>query len=110
METDKFLDRVYDLKNYNCAHFVTEVWEDLTGEDISELCGSFVGNDAWSSLKDRKKLRKPESPCVAIMQNPSILPHAGIYVEGRILHITETGVKFEELSVLKLYNRISFYK
>jgi len=110
---DKYLDREYDFTRYNCSHFVSEVWLDLTGESIIGICQAFVdGEDGEYTrrIRERIKLRTPESPCVAMIQSPRALPHAGIYLNGKILHLTENGVQFEDVNVLLTYCRISYYK
>lgn len=113
MSLDEFLGRRYNFDKYNCGHFVAEVWQHLTGENIDELCKSFVQSDSetyFKLFKQRRKLRAPESPCVVFLQAPKLLPHAGIYVDNRVLHLTENGAKFDDLSILRVYYRLSYYK
>ena len=112
MNIDDFLDRIYDIKKYNCSHFVAELWLHLTGEDISHLCQAFVGNgdEYLKKIRHRVKLRKPESPCVAMMTNKMLPPHAGIYLDGRIIHITEQGVIRADLCTILPFFKVSYFK
>ena len=110
---DKYLDKKYNFHNYNCSHFVAEVWKDLTGENISELCQSFVKQDpdfCKTKLRARKRLRQPETPSVCFMQAHNLAPHAGVYMDGKILHIGDLGVLLDPVSDLKPYYRLSYYK
>lgn len=113
MSIDDYLDREYDIDKFNCGHFVAQVWRDLTGRDISGICSSFVTNDTEFFKKENRKfkhLHQPESPCVVLMRAPNVPSHAGIYVDAKVLHLTESGVRYESLDMLKPYWRLSFYK
>lgn len=113
MNTDKYLDREYNYSRYNCSHFVNEVWMDLTGECIIGICQSFIqgsDGDFKTRIRERIKLETPETPCVVLMHTVQCMPHAGIYIDGDVLHLTETGVKRDSLDRLKTLAKISFYK
>lgn len=99
---DKYLDRTYDLATYNCGHFVADVWRDLTGEDISIICDSFVEgklNAFRQQRQDREKLACPPDVgfCGVLFRNTNNEIHAGIWIDGRVLHLTEAGAKYEPL-------------
>ena len=113
LSVDVYLDRKYNLTGYNCGHFVADVWKDLTSQDISEICSSFIEGDdeLYSKLKRQfKKLRQPENPCLALMQSRNVAPHVGVYVNGRILHLSDNGVCYDSLCLLEIYWRLSYYK
>lgn len=115
MNTDSYLNKQYDKRNYNCAHFVSEVWLDLFGYDLSIQLQGFMTerckrNAKLSELRKLKKIYEPKSPCIVWLHSKNI-SHVGIYIEGRILHITEDGVKYELLETLKLgFKKASFYE
>lgn len=104
---DPFLDRTAS-KVYNCLDFVREVWAAMTGEDITDrftgLTGAFrdrkVTLDAVRSLK---RLQTPVDPCVVVMQRRNTVPHIGIFLAGRILHLHSRGVEFQPLIVAREY-------
>ena len=113
MSLDIFLDREYDFNKYNCSHFVADVWKHLTGEYIGDICDAFVNSELdvyFNLFRQRKKLCIPETPCVVFMQADKVVPHAGIYIDGRVIHLTQQGAKFEDLCMLKVYYRLSYYK
>lgn len=113
MSTDKYLDKEYHFSSYNCSHFVNDVWFDLTGESIIGICQSFIQGrqrDFITRIRERVRLDKPVSPCVVLMHNSQYVPHAGIYIDGDVLHLTETGVKRETIDRWKALGKLSFYK
>ncbi len=113
MSTDKYLDREYHYSRYNCSHFVNEVWMDLTGECIIGICQSFIqgsDGDFTKRIRERIRLEKPETPCVAIMQTDQKIMHAGVFIDGDILHLTESGVQRDSIDRLRVFSKLSFYK
>jgi len=97
---DIYFNRKYNPKNYNCAHLVAEVWKDLTGQDISETISGALTNLANRDINkiDRTKFRKIDTlqdPCIVLLWSSKRLPHCGIYLRERFLHITPQGVKFQ---------------
>jgi len=113
MSLDDFLDRDYKAGVYDCSNFVAEVWQHLTGEDISGICKSWINRDSSvciSEARKRTKLRKPESPCIVLMQTRLSLPHVGIYYQEKILHLATSGVCYSTILILKITHRLSYYK
>lgn len=111
---DQWLEKTYDWDAYNCSHFVSEVWADLTGDDIS-LIARGVGQGSLSHFKKeiskRERLRQPEDPCVVLLHLTNQQLHAGVYVEGKVLHLTENGVIHQDLNQLSsLAKRVTFYR
>jgi hypothetical protein len=112
---DTFLNRI-PKQGYNCHDFVREVWMYLKGEDIAEklkkLVGAFSNRKVTvSGLKGFTKLDRPESPCFVVMQRFKFVPHIGIYLDGRILHLGNRGAAFEFPQIAQGYfKRLSYYK
>ncbi len=114
--TDKYFGRKYDAKNYNCAHFVCDVWQDETGKDIRQAMGGFLAGRGdrraiLADLRAFKRLQAPQSPCIALFQSPRQAPHVGIFLRGRVLHISkEQGVRFDRMEYAALgAKKIGFY-
>lgn len=104
---DPFLDRV-QTKEYNCLDFVREVWLAMTGCDITQrltgLVGAFAARKATiSGVRGFTRIPGPKTPCFVVMQRARFVPHIGIYIDGRILHLTEQGVQFQPLVVARNY-------
>lgn len=115
MSVDKYLDKKYNLKNYNCVHFACDVYFSETGKNIHEIFYGLLLSKAdrfvnMSSLKKMKKHKAPVSPCIVLFQARKCEPHVGVFIRGRVLHITPEGVKFEELSQAGyFFTKASFY-
>lgn len=116
MSIDEFFKRKYDRRNYNCAHFVCEVWKATTGEDLAHKLRGFLQapedrRAVLSDLRSFERLQAPESPCLALMQRRGSAPHVGMFLRGRVLHIHEMGVEFQPIDVASRgFEKIGFYK
>lgn len=115
MSIDRFLDRMPGPK-YNCLDFTREVWLSMTGQDITVkltgLVGAFADRKAnLSGVKGFKRLQEPQSPCFIVMQRFKFVPHLGIWLDGRILHLTNRGVQYQPLVVARsYYQTIRYYQ
>ena len=115
MSIDELFDRTYHRQKYNCANFVCEAWKEIKGTDISELIEPLsCGHPYKPSSKDNRLflecLRKPENPCLALFQANKKQTHIAIFINRKILHITENGVEWNYLeNVLLLFNKVRFY-
>lgn len=95
--SETYLGKTYRRGEYNCAHFAAEVWADLTGQDIKPmLCGLLpdTGPTSISSLRRFVRIDTPVDPCLVLYTHPVLRPHAGIFVAGRVLHLSERGVQY----------------
>lgn len=112
---DTFLDRM-PSERYNCFDFVREVWLHLAGEDVSEklakLVGAFTNRKVTlSGLKAFRLLKNPESPCFVVMQRFKLVPHVGIFIDGRILHLRDSGVEFQPERIARSYfTSVKYYR
>lgn len=110
---DSYLTRRHTFDKYHCGHFVEEVWRDLTGESISEICSAFISRDAREyrrRMKQRVRLVSPEDPCIILMHAKQLIPHAGVFIENKILHLTIDGVRFQQMDQLDSRYRMSYYR
>ena len=104
---DPFLDR-QQTDTYNCLDFTREVWLAMTGVDITQrltgLVGAFASRRTTvSGVRGFTRLPGPVSPCLVVMQRYKFVPHVGIFLRGRILHLTNKGVQFQPLVVARQY-------
>jgi len=115
MNIDAFLDKRYHSSKYNCAAFVCEVWKVIARQDISSaLQGAMTGEASRvlhaHNLTVFKRLTVPHTPCLALFQANRKAPHVGIWLDGKILHITENGVNWIPLDVAMIgFNQVRFY-
>ena len=116
MNLDQFYNRTYNRQTYNCAHFVAEVWLYLTGSDISIILRGFLlpPKDRYVRANLRrqfKRLTKPVSPCIVLMQRPKTVPHVGLFYKGRVFQLHERGVEFQPLDVASRgFKKVGFYQ
>lgn len=115
ISVDRFLDRI-PRPGYNCLDFTREVWLAMTGQDITgsltRLTGRFVDRKATlSGIRAFTRLTEPSSPCLVVMQRLRFVPHLGIFIDGRILHMHSRGVEFQPLSVASIYfQTLKYYR
>lgn len=116
MNLDRFYDRTYNERTYNCAHFVVEVWQALKGEDLSEKLTGFMTSKDKRVVNPKirfgfTRLKEPESPCLIVMHKHRQGSHVGIYLNGKILHIGESGVQHVPIGLATFgFDRYGFYK
>ena len=116
MSIDSFFHRIYNREKYNCAHFVCEVWQSLTGESIAHKLGGLLEppksrHVRFDLRRQFVRLERPETPCIALMQRRGSAPHVGIFLRGRVLHIHELGVEYQPIDVASRgFEKIGFYK
>lgn len=104
---DEFFKKEYNSKEYNCAHFVADLWEYITGDDIRHILNGFLlpAKDRFVSSEIRhqfEKLEKPVNPCIVLMQRPRTAPHVGLWFNGKVFHIQKDGPQYQPLDVATL--------
>lgn len=114
---DALLDRQYDPKKYHCVHFLIEAAQYLFDKDYS---ASFLGltGDLKQSIQTsrdttikNKRIERPKDGCIVLMTNLLNSSHVGLFYCGRVLHLSEIGVHFQELRSLdRAYSRFRFYE
>lgn len=106
---DRYLARQYDKRRYHCWHLVTDGWRDLTGEDL----GPVPDWDDGAVLRQFSRYcraDRPVSPCIVLMLRPPGVPHAGLFIRGRVLHIRAEGARYERLEdATRGFAEVRFY-
>lgn len=114
--TEKFLGRKYHKEHYNCAHFLADVWLEITGVDIkAQLTGfllkpsdRFVTPDIRRSFR---RIEKPESPCIVLMQRKNHESHVGVFWKRKILHMNESGAHYHDPCVALFgFTKVGYYQ
>lgn len=114
---DALLDRQYDPKKYHCVHFLIEAAQYLFDKDYSASFLGLTGDLAKSIQTSRdttiknKRIERPKDGCIVLMTNLLNSSHVGLFYCGRVLHLSEIGVHFQELrSLERNYSRFRFYE
>lgn len=114
MSIDVWLDKSYDDSNYNCLHFVRDVWLAETGFDLAgaleDLYGaSYPPRVTRVAARVFRELPGPVSPCLVVMQRPKASPHWGVFLRGRVLHIQRSGPEFFPVKIAtRGFTRVRF--
>jgi hypothetical protein len=104
---DRYLQKTFKLRGYNCWSLVRDFWRDTQGCDL----GPVIGLHDTSKKLEYKKLEKPESPCIVLMLNPRQIPHVGVYWKGKVLHIKQAGAQYVTLPVATFgFQTVEYYK
>lgn len=115
MSIDQYLERTFHPENYNCWDLVREVWQDLTGHDIGDRTPHPATPLAMRRRFDREerefiRLDAPRSPCITLLRRPRAVPHVGVYLRGRLLHMSERGCRYEPMPVASLgFTSVEFF-
>lgn len=113
---DDYLDKRYITRSYDCLSMAQEAWHDATGEDVGERLASLLGRGMGRRVSRThrlafRRLAAPEDPCLVLMRRARSAPHVGVYVRGRVLHLTERGAEFTAPSVAgRGFSRMEFYR
>lgn len=102
--------------DYQCAHFVRDAWEYLTGAPLSSSVEGFLlppnERTAANGLRDDfTHVKTPSGLCIAIFRRLRGRPHTGLFFNGRILELVDTGVRYVPLHVpMVTYTSVRFYE
>ncbi|HEX4302826.1 MAG TPA: hypothetical protein VHZ78_08530 [Rhizomicrobium sp.] len=114
---DPFLARRHRGDAYNCLHFARDVWQAHVGVDIGERLKALREGAAdrrvhKGDVAAFEALDGPQDPCLVLLwQQNGGDSHVGVYLRGRLLHLTEKGVRFERLDLaLDGYASPRFYR
>jgi hypothetical protein len=117
VHSDDYLTRQFDLRQYNCWHLVRDVWRDMTGVDLGDLTPPAtdvpsLDAAAWDAAAGPRfeRLGQPRQPCVVLMRRRREMPHVGVLMRWRLLHMTPECVRHEWLSdVVREWDSLEFY-
>lgn len=95
LDLDKYRTKRYDDKYYNCLHFAVDIYKDITDKDLDIYVNDLMTDREnrkinTAKLKNLVSLKIPTDPCLAVMHGSEL--HTGIYHQGLIIHLTESGV------------------
>lgn len=99
----------YDAINYNCLHFVIDIFKFYTNIDLTS---KLILNNKFnpSHLKNFIKLTSPAPYCIVLFRNRNEA-HVGLYVDDKVIHLSENGVVYQPLTIAKLgFTKIEYYE
>jgi hypothetical protein len=101
--------------HYNCVNLVVESWYTETGQDISATFqGVLVPKDqrlVQAAIRgDFTPVPQPVSPCLVLFRCGKATPHLGLFVRGKVLHLSERGPVRQLIANASLgYDSVKFY-
>lgn len=115
-KVENYLSKQHSMIRYNCWDFIREVWLELMNEDIGFRTPKGASREDMKYKFAREevefeRINKPQDPCIVLFTRKTALPHVGVYVKGKVLHLPEhnTG-KHEPLSIAALgFKETRFY-
>lgn len=132
-EVDNYLAKRFDLKTYNCWHFVRDVWLELTGQDLRDWSPTEPTRDnLQAAFRDgaltftkvmqlhtpdgrlvslvRENISYIMQPLIVLMSNPSQVSHVGVLFEGRVLQLRQQGVMYQYFDAATAgFSHVEFY-
>ena len=114
LDLSKYSDVKYDALRYNCLHFTCDVYYDITSivlqPLVNDLCTERVQRRVYpEKLRQFVLIDVPKTPCIAVMRSP-VSVHCGVYVNGAIVHLDETGIKSQPPHIAKhQYQSVKYY-
>jgi hypothetical protein len=112
---DPYLARRFDEETYNCWDLVREAWLELTGFDIGNRTPHpatplAIARRFRDGEREFCRLGAPCSPSIVVMKRPRAVPHAGLFLRGRVLHIHPGGPQFDRLAdATRGFDKVGFY-
>lgn len=115
MEFDKFFVRTYDKHNSTCFDLVADFYEHNLKIDLRKALPVFTSpKSRHADVNKFRQLDKPINLCLCAFKpyNTRIeVPHVGIYWNGEVFHIDESGVKFSSFEIMKLcFASVRYYE
>lgn len=106
LSVDPFLSRQYDKIHYNCLHFARDVWLAHTGVDITVALNNVFDPRNRTNLRKTMeyfyRISEPIDPCLVLMHRHRLTSHIGVYLRGKVIHLSELGVEFLPLHIINL--------
>lgn len=112
---DSLLDR-QKSDEYHCVPFVIEAGKYLYGYDFTDnflglaLPLSINGKPSRHTVKNSLSTKNPTNGTVVLMTKLDGGLHVGLWHDGMVLHLADTGVRYQTVRTLEtLYIRIRYY-
>lgn len=101
---NNLLRKKFDMRTYNCWHFTRDAWLALTGHDLGDRMSAVALPSAMiekieEQVKTLTEIEQPQSPCIVVFSGPRVVPHIGVFYDGKLLQIGKEGATYAPLHV-----------
>lgn len=114
---DPLLSRKFDRDHYHCVHFLVDAAQYLFDCDFSPCFLGLTGSidqaltPTKEGLEQAVNVNSPHDGTIVLILTLDNRHHVGLYYCGRVLHLTENGVRFESLrTIKKQHKEVSYYE
>lgn len=110
---DKYLGARYVPRSYTCHNFASDVLLSEKGKALESVVLEHL-NAGLVNVEDRKQFKRQARPSHLdlVLFRPAVRGenHCGIFMHGKVIHLTPNGVKFQDLDVASLgFSSTRFY-
>jgi hypothetical protein len=89
---------------------LSEAWLELTGVDLGCETAKHAALEARLVPDVLVQVPEPVSPCIVLMLCATVVPHAGLFRNGRVLHIRQDGARNERLEdATRGFSEVRYY-
>lgn len=114
---DAYLRKKFHITNYNCWHFVRDVWQELTGTTLYDFTPAHTSKAelelaAHDAVQHFVQVERGPGcgPLIVLMQQTKTAPHVGVLIKGKVLHLKPCGAAYEAFDVARIgFSKVSFY-
>lgn len=113
---DPLLNRQFDRDNYHCVHLLIDAGKHLFDYDFSHCFLGLTGSLDDTLIPTKEGMGQgdlvaaPRDGTIILMMTLDNRHHVGLYYCRRILHLSESGPRFETLrSIKRQYKKVRFY-
>lgn len=102
-------DITYDKNSYCCEHFLIDAYKHYKHIDLTDKLlksGFFYA----PNLRQFRRLDTPNQYSIVMFRAPN-KAHVGLWIDGKVLHLEESGVTWQPLDYIKQqFDRVIFYE
>lgn len=117
LDTDKYLSKRFHITNYNCWHFVRDVWFELTNEMLYDFTPAKTTKHELQLAAEDARYRFTQvpkgsttAPLIVLMKRYRDVPHIGVLYKGKVLHLRPEGVMYQPLDVASVgFDDVLYY-
>lgn len=112
-KVQELIGKPYDTETYNCWHLVMDLVP--TAPKVDVVATKIVAMSFFNDKKYYTGFKEVEIPkdgdIVLMGSTPKHLHHAGVYVNGGVIHADKPSVMFRSITYMKrLYREVRFYR